>query len=325
MYVNDIFMPAFCAWAEKEIAPKIEKKKQFISDWSSQIDILEKDELINRFSDKYPPEHFLAILDKNETAFNRLTEFFSISKNVEYVAEIICKNLEKHFSIETVKLLCLWFDPENHLEAGEKMIREFLLKLKEEDWLALFEAVLQHQSRISLDIRRVEYTDKLFCLWDERGLDAAKIGMPLFSKIKEIWKDALAPNADLKTSFRYFGYAKRDALSLILAEIIDSARRHQEYDYAASNLPFHIRVKKAYDCFYGLTVRQDCDTAVGLFSEAAERGVIDCQYDLARCYEQGVGVEKDWERAEYWYKKAEGKGHPKARERLANHSCDRKM
>lgn len=191
MYVNDIFMPAFCAWAEKEIAPKIEKKKQFISDWSSQIDILEKDELINRFSDKYPPEHFLAILDKNETAFNRLTEFFSISKNVEYVAEIICKNLEKHFSIETVKLLCLWFDPENHLEAGEKMIREFLLKLKEEDWLALFEAVLQHQSRISLDIRRVEYTDKLFAYGTNEDWMRLRSECLYFRKLKKSGKTRL--------------------------------------------------------------------------------------------------------------------------------------
>ena len=40
------------------------------------------------------------------------------------------------------------------------------------------------------------------------------------------------------------------------------------------------------------------------YEKAAEQGDADAQYNLALCYKNGTGVEKDAEKAVEWYQKA---------------------
>lgn len=48
---------------------------------------------------------------------------------------------------------------------------------------------------------------------------------------------------------------------------------------------------------------QDIDKAVACFSDAAQRGVPEAQYELGVCYRRGEGVEQDIKVALYWYEK----------------------
>lgn len=46
--------------------------------------------------------------------------------------------------------------------------------------------------------------------------------------------------------------------------------------------------------------------------DAAERGYLDEQYELAMCYLEGNGLEKDYARAVEWFRKAAEQEHPRA-------------
>ena len=54
----------------------------------------------------------------------------------------------------------------------------------------------------------------------------------------------------------------------------------------------------------GLGGEKDPEKAREWFLLAADRGDITSQYELGRIYEEGIGVEKDLEAAVFWYEKA---------------------
>lgn len=76
------------------------------------------------------------------------------------------------------------------------------------------------------------------------------------------------------------------------------------------------------DKFYsGKFVEQDFDMAVQCYREAAEWGIKQAQYNLAGCYEKGLGVEQNLREAMKWYRKAAENGFAaavKEIERLRN-------
>ena len=49
---------------------------------------------------------------------------------------------------------------------------------------------------------------------------------------------------------------------------------------------------------------------------AASNGFADGQFNLARCYEQGIGIEKDLQKAKQYYEEAAENGSDEAAERL---------
>ena len=52
------------------------------------------------------------------------------------------------------------------------------------------------------------------------------------------------------------------------------------------------------------------------YSKAAEQGYPNAQYDLALKYENGLGVNKDYNEAIKWYGKAANQGHTNAKKAL---------
>lgn len=64
---------------------------------------------------------------------------------------------------------------------------------------------------------------------------------------------------------------------------------------------------------YGNGVEQDYGKAVFWFKKAAEQGNAEAQYELGGCYTLGDGVEKDIDSAISWYKKALEQGYEQAR------------
>ena len=51
--------------------------------------------------------------------------------------------------------------------------------------------------------------------------------------------------------------------------------------------------------------------------EAAEQGYHQAQYNLAYCYEKGIGVTEDLDEAVKWYKKAANQGNVEALNKIA--------
>lgn len=60
----------------------------------------------------------------------------------------------------------------------------------------------------------------------------------------------------------------------------------------------------------------DFETAFKLFQKSAEYMNAQAQYNLGRCYENGIGVFQSYERAAFWYNKAAVSGQPQAQYRL---------
>ena len=67
---------------------------------------------------------------------------------------------------------------------------------------------------------------------------------------------------------------------------------------------------------YGLSVEKDMDKAAYWFKNAAHKGLSLAQFNLGNCYFHGDGVKEDRKLAYYWYKKADDQGLSIAKEML---------
>lgn len=59
------------------------------------------------------------------------------------------------------------------------------------------------------------------------------------------------------------------------------------------------------------------DAAVFWWAKSTEQGNIEAQFFLARCCEEGVGTERDYSKAKYWYIRAAERGNKQALRWLA--------
>ena len=66
------------------------------------------------------------------------------------------------------------------------------------------------------------------------------------------------------------------------------------------------RVTDSLSTLYDNCSEDDTDTVetVALYRKGAEQGLGSAQYHLGRCYQDGVGVERDLVKAAYWYQEA---------------------
>jgi len=65
---------------------------------------------------------------------------------------------------------------------------------------------------------------------------------------------------------------------------------------------------------YGFYVEKDVEKAAYWFQKAARQGLDVAQYNLANCYYQGAGMNKDRKLAFYWYRRADNQGLSIAKE-----------
>lgn len=72
-----------------------------------------------------------------------------------------------------------------------------------------------------------------------------------------------------------------------------------------------------YFYYDGLGVEKNLDKALLWTKRAAEHGDRDGQYNLAWFYEEGIGVERDLALAKYWYKQAALQKHDMAIEKCS--------
>jgi tetratricopeptide (TPR) repeat protein len=67
---------------------------------------------------------------------------------------------------------------------------------------------------------------------------------------------------------------------------------------------------------FGLGIGQDCEKAIGWYTRAAEKGCSKAQNNLGCCYGSGEGVKADMREAFEWCRKAAKQGNPKAQYNL---------
>lgn len=72
-----------------------------------------------------------------------------------------------------------------------------------------------------------------------------------------------------------------------------------------------------YFYYDGLGVEKDLDKALLWTKRAAEHGDRDGQYNLAYFYEEGLGVDRNLALAKYWYKQAALQNHDMAIEKCS--------
>jgi TPR repeat protein len=63
-------------------------------------------------------------------------------------------------------------------------------------------------------------------------------------------------------------------------------------------------------------VKKGYGKAAELYRRAAEKGENPAKYHLARMYRDGLGMQRDLDKAEYWYRAAATNGYEPAREAL---------
>lgn len=310
------FEPRLYAWYANFIAEKFKPIYSFIEEWNALKGAnCNESKLVEHFSsDKYGYALFFKMFDSSLVTVNHWENFYFDLDNRRTFAKVLVQKLKNDGANEQVARMFQWYESnvdDNRPRAGEYEVTAFLVQLLPEKFLRVFKAVLQDlKSGNGLQKKDVYYLDKLFFLWDAYGLPEEKLRFRVFHVIRKAWTDA-----------KESAFKQRRLRALLCRFIKSKSSTKVKNRYArrerASEVDAIVFIDLAYAHYYGIIYQQSYEKAVKYFKKAlAVCDQPDCQYDLARCYEQGLGVEKDLAQAEYWYKKAEESGHPKARERL---------
>lgn len=110
----------------------------------------------------------------------------------------------------------------------------------------------------------------------------------------------------------------------ICNELIEKYFNTQQYEkcfeghmlLAAQGYPL-AECQVGYFYYDGLGVEKNLDKALFWTKRAAEHGDRDGQYNLAWFYEEGIGVEQNLTQAKYWYKQAALQNHDMAIEKCS--------
>jgi len=115
----------------------------------------------------------------------------------------------------------------------------------------------------------------------------------------------------------------------ICNELIEASDHTQQYEkcfegflaLAKQNYPL-AECRIGYFYHEGLGVQKDLEKAVYWTRRAADHGDRDGQYNLARFFEDAIGVERDMEQAIFWYRKAALQDHKLAIEKCKELGID---
>jgi len=201
---------------------------------------------------------------------------------------------------------------------GEYIINEYLQSLDKEKICCICNEVL---IKILLsyrnEIRDIYVVDKIINICKEKDVDSFS---PIIKELYIMWCDTF-PIVDEQVQ----DHAKQ---FLLMCMFKNKLKRHAGYcikrisirsfidRYSNSdNITDYMMSRIAYHYYFGFGIKKDYSMAVKWFKKSADK-IIDCQYDLAKCYLNGWGTEKNIEQAKYWFGRAAENGHPKAREQL---------
>src|SRR5437879_5185004 len=98
----------------------------------------------------------------------------------------------------------------------------------------------------------------------------------------------------------------------IQGQLVKAAELCQKAEQGDASVQYNLAV--CYD--NGVGVEKDKPKAVELYKKAAEQGHLDAQCNLGVCYQYGTGVEKDEQKAVELYQKVADQGHAQAQHNL---------
>lgn len=137
-----------------------------------------------------------------------------------------------------------------------------------------------------------DYTKALF--WYEKS--ASNFCIEAFIKIGMFYKNGLGTQKDLKKSFYFFNSAMKQNQK-------KAVYKNAGYDIGLLYLT-------------GTEGIRNTQTAFNIFRESAIKGDDKSQFMLAKCYEEGIGVDKYDHFAKIWYEKAAEQGNEDAKRQL---------
>lgn len=255
--------------------------------------------------------------------FKDAKAFYKDEKNKDLLSRLFIKS-GKYFDINN---LCFkWYvgdEPTNtrsnkREEKWNKTITEYLLSLDKKDLIALCESQLRNP-----DIFEYGYYGRVWKkiaeICNKKKIRASEFSYP-YNDIFRHCSEKMPNKSITRVNAKWF------VLRLIYKDIFDRIETNshtkpnlygeispvspQMNEYDLSNL-----AKNSYLYYYGYGVRKNRKKAYEGFLKLADT-YPDCQYDLAKCYLNGWGTEKDIEQAKHWFEVAASNGHSKAREQL---------
>ncbi len=96
----------------------------------------------------------------------------------------------------------------------------------------------------------------------------------------------------------------------------DPARSVVYYRQAAEKGDVHAQFNLAVSYDTGVGIPMNFQQAVKWYRRAADQGADFAQYNLATMYEEGSGVAQDFQQAAQWYRRAAEQGNPQAQNNL---------
>ncbi len=334
------FERQFYAILDSAIAKENATITSMIKEWTGLISKgANREEYIDKFvSDKYPISVFLVMFDKHKLYINKWIDFYE-KIDTEIVAEIVVKKLKSLGDpVEDIAEVYRWFNFANEkymdfyassnkktklnyngILSGANYIARYLLSLSQELFKESFRKALINSEKFVVSL---DYLRSIFDVWDAFGLPIEILSIDDITAIKKGWDDV--------------GYYNKDGenikqgvlLAWFIRRIRFLCRRNSKSDiisdkklfitkYSEKDRDINYDLELAYAYMYGITYKQSFSHAYAYLRKIAnEPNFYDCQFDLARCYLNGWGTEKDIEQAKHWFEVAAMNGHPKAREQL---------
>jgi hypothetical protein len=324
--IYDDFIEAFDTYIDKIKNEKIEKFKLFRNKFLNLKDHPDNTDEVHTLITDFEPEMFtpfsaVKMLKTCEPIDNEIENFFYEPTNMSLFAELSIKANATH---NRPDLFFNWFckQPIGISEFvkrplnGETLIRKGLLDMDKDRLIRIIENKLYDTLIREADIY---FIDRIIRIIEELNISLNSFPMHFYDLIYEWCETMPNKNDDLKfhvkqtvLSFMYRDKIKRQVYERYIPNKFSGfIKRYGDSD----NVSEYAKCKIAYHFYYGYGVRKNRKKAYEGFLKLADT-FPDCQYDLAKCYLNGWGTEKDIEQAKHWFEVAAMNGHPKAREQL---------
>lgn len=301
--------------AKKKLFVKFRDKFNIIKTTCASGDIDARS--IEFMPEMYSPYHAVRKLNfRNKKTDEEIKNFYYDKDNMTLLAKLFVKAIE----LNNMNELCFdWLDVYADIQAkkikGEDVIVDYLRSLDREEFIKLCDKEIR-----KIVTRRIWI---IIGLCKEKGIDNDAFSYPsnmIINEYSEMMPFNSGGECDGKKYIFSYLYSK------IIKKIEQNSKEEIDCRYLITDpkndsivnrtpLGIEFMVRNAYAYYYGIGLNRDLEQAFYYFNIVAKH-YPDCQYDLAKCYLNGWGTEKDTAQARHWFAEAAKNGHPKASEQL---------
>lgn len=300
--------------AKKKLFVKFRDKFNIIKTTCAKGDIDARS--IEFMPEMYSPYHAVRNLLMNNKTDEEIKNLYYDEDNMTLLAKLFVKAIE----LNNMNELCFdWLDvyrdkPAKKLK-GEDVIVDYLRSLDRAEFIKLCDKEIR-----KIITRRIWI---IIGLCKEKGIDSNEFSYPSNMIINE-YSEMMPFNSGGECDEKEYVFSHM--YSKIINKIEQNSKREidcrnlltdPKHDSIVNRTPVGIAlmIRNAYAYYYGIGLNRDLEQAFYYLNIVAKH-YPDCQYDLAKCYLNGWGTEKDTAQARHWFAEAAKNGHPKASEQL---------